>query len=86
MNKVKGFLAGLVAKIRRNPVVLIHTVTAILSCAASLGLQLTPDQTAAVMGVAQFLASFLARSKVTPMKTLVQPIDGCQMGPGERDS
>lgn len=80
---MKALFAKIIEKIHGEPVVLIHAVTVILSFAASLGFSLDAQQTALVMGAAQLLAGLIARAKVTPMKNLVQPVEGCGLGKGE---
>jgi uncharacterized membrane protein len=49
-----------------EPAVIVSLVAAILGLAASFGLNLSADQTAAIMAVVTIVAGLVIRSKVTP--------------------
>lgn len=51
---------------RTEPAIIISLVAAVLGLAASFGLSLTADQTAAVMALVTILAGLVTRTKVTP--------------------
>jgi len=51
---------------KNEPAIIIALVAACLGLAASFGLSLTQEQTAAIMAVATLLAGLVTRSKVTP--------------------
>ena len=48
------------------PAIVISLVAALLGLAASFGLSLTQEQTAAIMAVVTIVAGLVTRSKVTP--------------------
>lgn len=51
---------------KTEPAVIVALVAACLGLAASFGLSLTKDQTAAIMAVVTILAGLVTRSRVTP--------------------
>lgn len=51
---------------KTEPAIIIALAAAVLGLAASFGLPLTQEQTAAVMAVVTILAGLVTRSKVTP--------------------
>lgn len=50
----------------REPVVILALVAAVLNCAILFGLDITDEQTAAIIVVVDALLALVARSKVTP--------------------
>jgi len=51
---------------KTEPAVIVALVTAVLALAVSFGLDLTEDQTAAIITVVVIVAGLVTRSKVTP--------------------
>lgn len=60
-------VSDVVAKLKREPVVLLTLVVPILALLASFGLSLSEGQTVAIGGVVAAITSLLARSQVTPV-------------------
>ena len=50
----------------REPAMIVAFVGAVISLAVAFGLQLSADQTAAIIAVVQILLGLITRSQVTP--------------------
>lgn len=61
-DRVKGALDV----VRREPVMALALVQAVIVCGVAFGLELTDGQTAAVLGVTAAVLALVARSRVTP--------------------
>jgi hypothetical protein len=53
-------------KLKTEPAIIVSLVAAILGLAASFGLSLSQEQTAAIMAVVTILAGLVTRSRVSP--------------------
>lgn len=54
--------------LKAEPVLIIQGIALVLALVASFGLSLSAEQTMAVMALAQYVAAFISRSQVTPVK------------------
>ena len=52
----------------RNPAMVLALVGALISLGVSFGLQLSAEQTGAIMAVTQIVLGLITRSQVTPSK------------------
>lgn len=59
--------AGVWAAVRREPVLVLAVVQAVIVCGVAFGLELTDAQTAGVLGVTAAVLAIVARSQVTPV-------------------
>lgn len=51
----------------REPTILMALVRQIISLAVAFGLKLTPEQTAALLGLVELVTTLINRAKVTPV-------------------
>jgi hypothetical protein len=56
--------------IRREPALIVGLIEALLVLAVAFGLNLTAEQTAAIVAVATVLGGLVVRSQVTPVAEL----------------
>jgi hypothetical protein len=56
--------------IRREPALIVGLIEALLVLAVAFGLDLTAEQTAAIVAVATVLGGLVVRSQVTPVAEL----------------
>lgn len=56
----------MIARLRREPVLISQAAAVIIALLAAWGLALTEVQTAAVMGACAFIGAIIGRSQVTP--------------------
>lgn len=59
-------MSAIFARIRNEPVLLSSLATAIVSVLVAYHLTVTPDQTAAIVGLTTVVGNFFARAVVTP--------------------
>lgn len=69
-------MSNLTDRIRTEPVLVTGVVQAALVLAASFGLNLSPEQTGAILAATTALLAFVARSKVIPVSKASVPEPG----------
>lgn len=57
----------------RNPAMVLALVGALISLGVAFGLQLTAEQTGAIVAVVQIVLGLITRSQVTPTSTIKEP-------------
>ena len=64
---------ALIARIRKEPALVTAAVSALIALGVAFGLELSGEQTGAIMAVVTAALGFVTRAKVTPVKAPHDP-------------